>query len=440
MWYNEPMDIRLAIISIVISLFGFAGGGGSSSGGSSSSGGGSSSGGSSYSSGSSSSSRKYSGPINYNYKQTVGEKILAEVVMVTIVAGPIIVLIILYLHGRRQDKKFLQSRYKDNNNTAYEKDIHSKAKEVFKAYQADWSNFNIENIKNYTSPHYFQHATLMLELLKSMDRVNKVSKLKIEGVYLQTPVSQTDSLPTEVSVTFLFNGLDEVINTKTNDKLYSYHAYNVKETWNFIYDGQKLCLDSISQPTESSDHIVERLATFASENNLYYSPDWGRYAIPSKGMLFNDFSIKVSDINNHIVGKWGDLLVQLYTYAKTPSHPDSYYIVGQISVPKDYLGVIVKSKKTHLDIGIKKHYDKYELEWGEFNERYDVYASKQDALPAFELLNPKFMEYLYSKNPNYNLEVIDNAIYIFANIKSVTSRDYNDMLDILQMAYKELKQ
>ena len=168
--------------------------------------------------------------------------------------------------------------------------------------------------------------------------------------------------------------------------------------------------------------------------------------------------MKIADINNHVIGKWGlksanasaeqtsatpvdsGILIQLYTYAPTPNQStSSYYIVGQINVPKDYLGVIVKSRKFKSGVRPDKSYENYEMEWGEFNGRYEVYAASRDALPAFELLNPKFMEFLYNKNPSYSLEVVDNVIYIYASIKNITEKDYEDMLEVLQKAYDELK-
>ena len=150
--------------------------------------------------------------------------------------------------------------------------------------------------------------------------------------------------------------------------------------------------------------------------------------------------MKIADINNHIIGKWGDLLIQLYTYAEMPGQATyGYYIVSQINVPKNYLGVIVKSHNFESGHKPDKPYDKTELEWNEFNERYDVYAASRDALPAFELLNPKFMEFLYSKNPSYSLEVVDNVIYIYAPITTITEKDYEDLLEVLQKAYDELK-
>ena len=413
------MNIVAIIISTVITLFGFAGGGGSSSGGG---GGGGGSHSSSSHSSSSHSSSSHSG-------STDGDPALAlATVFITI-------LIIIAVCSKSSKLSF-----KDYNSTKEEKEIHKRAKEIFESYQRDWTDFNTASIKKYTTDHYYQHASLMLELLKNLHRTNKVSKLKVKKVYLGTPVKKDTATPIKLSITYSFAGLDEVI-TDDGKKLYSQYVSSAIETWNFIYDGKELKLDGISQPTESASHLVKSLADFAKDNQLFYSPDWGRYALPARGLIFGGASMKVADINNHVIGKWGDLLIQLYTYAKYPGQfASDYYIVGQINVPKDYLGVIVKSKKFKTSSSKPdKSYDKFELEWNEFNSRYDVYAASRDALPAFELLNPKFMEYLYNKNPSYNLEVVDNVIYIYAQLRAITEQDYAELLEVLEKAYAELE-
>ena len=410
--YNIYMNIVAIITSLALVFMGFAGGGGSSSGGGG--GGGYSGGGSSYSSSSSSSSSD-------------ADPIAAFITL-------IVILIILALVSKSGKKSF-----KDNNSTPEEKQIHERAKQIFESYQSDWSDFNYDGIKKYTTSHYYTHASLMLDLLKNLHRVNKVSKLKVSKVCLKQSVNSETTYPINLDITFLFSGLDEVV-TDDGQKLYSQYVSGATETWNFVYDGKDLKLSGISQPTESAPHLIKSLADFANTNNLFYSPDWGRYALPARGLIFSRASMKVADINNHIIGKWGDLLVQLYTYAPTPDQGlASYYIVGQINVPKDYLGVIVKSRQFKTHEKPDKSYDKFEMEWGEFNDRYEVYAASRDALPAFELLNPKFMEFLYDKNPSYNLEVVDNVIYIYAHTRNVTEQDYADMLEVLQKAYNELK-
>lgn len=396
--------------------FGFAGGGGSSSGGS-----GGFSGGSSYSSSS--------------YGDSDGDGESNPVVMAIMLISFVIFVAFIFITNKNQ----LAKKASRNNSTPEEKWIHTEAARIFEAYQADWSAFNLDGIKKYTTPEYCTHASLMLELLKNEHRVNKVSQLKIHYVALLNHVDEKTELPANIRVEFGFAGLDEVIDTAKNAALYKQRATQVTETWNFVYDGKSLQLAGISQPTESAPHLVKTLADFAAANHLFYSPDWGRYALPARGLIFSSASMRVADVNNHIVGKWGDLLVQLYTYSPTPNSPNAYYIVGQITVPKDYLGVVVKSKKYKAAKKPDKSYDKFELEWNEFNARYDVYAAKRDALPAFELLNPKFMEELYKVNPSYNLEVADNNIYIFANLRHVTEKDYADLLNILKLAHKELE-
>ena len=411
------MDIISAIVGIAIVLFGFAGGGGSSSGGGGGGGGGYS-GGSSYSSSSS------------------GDSGDADPIAVLVVFAIIVIIVII---SNRNDKKNLLRKSSVNNSTPEEKFIHEEAARIFTAYQNDWSNLNSANIATYTTPEYHEHVDLMIELYKDLHRVNKVSNLKIQYVYLPTHIDSNTPLPINLRIEFGFQGRDQVTDTKTNKDFYNQFASSVTETWNFVYDGKSLKLSGISQPTESAPHLVRSLADFANANHLFYSPDWGRTALPGRGLIFNKASMTVADINNHVIGKWDNLLIQLYTYSPTPSIPSSYYIVGQINVPKEYLGVIVKSKVYKAASKPDKSYDKFELEWPDFNKRYDVYASSRDALPAFELLNPKFMEFLYNKNPSYNLEVVDNVIYIFANISRITEKDYVDLLEVLKYAHKELK-
>ena len=425
------MNIVAVITAIAMIGFGFAGGGGSSSGG-----GGGGGGGGSYSS--------------HGSSDGDGELTPLDAVFIGLF---VIIVIVTMIKSSKKAPKF-----HDNNNTATEMRLHEEAKQIFEKYQADWSSFNYENIKQYTTSHYYQHASLMLDLLRDMHRVNKVSSLKVRKVYLLDPVPEEITLPRKIRVAYLFDGLDEVEDTVTNRNLYRAFANKITETWNYIYDGKSLKLDGISQPTESASHLVKSLAVFANQNNLFYSPDWGRYALPSRGLIFGGATMREADINNHVIGRWvpksangsahqnsaasvsEEILVQLYTYAERPDQAtSSYYIVGQINVPKNYLGVIVKSKRFKTGHRPDKTYEKFELEWNKFNDRYDVYAASRDALPAFELLNPKFMEYLYNTNPSYNLEVVDNVIYIYASIKNVSAEDYQELLEVLKKAYDELK-
>ena len=49
------------------------------------------------------------------------------------------------------------------------------------------------------------------------------------------------------------------------------------------------------------------------------------------------------------------------------------------------------------------------------------------------------MAKLYDRNIKINLEVKDNNIYFYSNIKEISQEDYAKMLDTLVEAYHELK-
>lgn len=418
------MKALLILATMIVSVFGFAGGGGSDSIGG---GGGGDSG-------------------SYFSSDGDGEFTWEGLVFTIVVFVVIVVFAVLndkFTEHRNRKKRLEMQRElnaADHNDTEQEKWIHEEAERVFVLYQQDWSDYNLENIKKYTTDRYFQHAALMLDAIDQTGRRNVVSNLKVSRTILYDSVNNETELPLTVRVMFQFGGTDSLVDVKTKKVINSDNAHGVVEYWNFVYDGKVLKLDGITQSTESTPHLIESIAEFAKENNLFYSPDWGRLALPTKGLIFDGYDVlKYADVNNHVVGKWNNCLVQIYTYSAIPGNPNSYYIVGQINVPKSYEGVIVEAKKAKLKIAKPKDYDKFDMEWGEFNKYYNVYAASKDALPAFELLNPVFIEKLYKRNLPYNLEVKDNVIYIFAKIKRANKNDYAELLNVLTEAFSELK-
>ncbi len=419
------MKTFLIFATMIISLFGFAGGGGSDSGGGSS----------------------YSGGDSYSSSSDGEGEFTWEGFLFTLAIFAICIPIVLIeekVKERRNHNKYLKEQRelnaKDQNSTKQEKWIHEEAERIFTQYQQDWSDYNLGDIQKYTTDNYFRHASLMLDAIDRMNRRNVVSNLAITRTILYTPVNDETNLPIMVQLMFKFGGTDSLIGVDTKHSIYSNNARGVVEYWDFIYDGESLKLNGITQSTESTPHLIESIAEFAKENNLFYSPDWGRLALPTRGLIFSGHDVlKYADVNNHVVGKWNDCLVQIYTYSAIPGNPNSYYIVGQINVPKSYEGVIVEAKKAKLKVAKPENYDKFDMEWEGFNRRYNVFAASKDALPAFELLNPKFMERLYERNLPYNLEVKDGTIYIFAKVKKAKKEDYAELLNVLSEAFNELR-
>ena len=201
-------------------------------------------------------------------------------------------------------------------------------------------------------------------------------------------------------------------------------------------------LEGIDQATEDSAQLVASMQQFAAQYNMYFSPDWGRLLLPTRGELFKR-GFEGADINNHVIGFWtGNLLVQLYTYVAEASSSDSAatYIIGQVNLPKSYGGILVERRDSRFlkRFRAPSGYKKVELEWGDFNKRYQVYATDENQVTSFELLNPSFMAWLYDQNIKVNIEVVDNIVYLYAKISTGEMR-YVEMMDILQKSHKELK-
>jgi hypothetical protein len=85
-------------------------------------------------------------------------------------------------------------------------------------------------------------------------------------------------------------------------------------------------------------------------------------------------------------------------------------------------------------------FQQYSLEWEDFNKRYDVYASNEDTIATFELLNPKFMAQLYDLCPDASIEVVDNIVYFYEplTLGRADTAQYKKYAELLLQAGKEL--
>lgn len=79
------------------------------------------------------------------------------------------------------------------------------------------------------------------------------------------------------------------------------------------------------------------------------------------------------------------------------------------------------------------------MEWGDFNKRYEVWASDMERVTSFELLNPSFMVKLQELPFEVNIEVVDNVVYLYSLKAKVNPQVYETMLTILYQAFKEMR-
>lgn len=321
--------------------------------------------------------------------------------------------------------------------------IRARIEQVFMAYQADWSSFNTARMQSYLTQKYVYHAYLIMKALHQMGRRNNVANPQLlESFVVDVRDSAYDDQDTFTAyIKAVAN--DELLDAETGQSIYA-DKRPFEELWRFERRDNEWMLSGISQLTANEGQQESSIKNFANANSMYYSLDWGWLLLPKRGSLFGKANFKKSDINNHVIGEWDGLLVQLYTYvpAKNNQRNDAdtnNYLIGQINLPKMYGGIIIRRRsKWSVFSQAPRGYQQVRFEWPDFNKRYDVFATDMDRVTSFELLNPAFMAELYDANLRINIEVVDNLVYFYCGVKE--SRDnYEAMLNVLKRSFAELK-
>lgn len=421
-----------------------AGGGGSSSGG----GGGSSSGGSSSSYHSSHSSSSSSGSGSW-----------IDVVIVLVFMAFMVYFVVKTNKEVIRKAKVENERQKAELEKAAQVDpvwsqgfLSQGAKKVFLSYQRDWGNLDTTKVANYTTPDYCRRATLMMRALNDMNRRNVTDILGSEaGVNVACRLVKDSPDDNEDMFEAWFTAMvnDQLIDTKTNGVVYA-NKYELSERWYFKRSGNAWLLDGINPLTANASTKQRSLSDFATAHDAFYSLDWGTLLLPQRGQLFKKGAFGVSDINNHVIGELSDsghmqsdaVIYQIYTYSEKPlldGAPE--YLIGQMIMPKYYDDIIVEKHQGGIFSKVRhgSKFKKVELEWSEFNNRYDVFATKPEQVTSLELLNPQMMERLEAAPFEVNIEVVDNVVYFYAPSAHIDASNYAEMLQILQAAYRELK-
>lgn len=322
--------------------------------------------------------------------------------------------------------------------------VQERVRQVFYDYQKDWTDFNVQHMQSYLEPHYYQHAELMLAALKQMGRQNLVDNPELLSIDAVEVVDLPDNTQDQFSVRMAGRGNDQLIETATGKQLYG-GVTNFWELWRFTRDGNTWDLAGIRPYTADGARVDVALERFAGQNGMFYSLDWGRLLLPQRGQLFSRAGFRNSDVNNHVIGQWNDLIVQMYTYVPYNGSVENY-LVAQIALPKSYGGILVRRRgagdwRTWF-LFAPRGYKRVSMEWPDFNKRYKVFATDVDQVTSFELLNPKFMADLYDKELPFSIEVVDNVAYLYAPITGMSVSGsyarYTAALNVLQAAHKEL--
>ncbi|MFZ1458452.1 MAG: hypothetical protein WAT17_01050 [Candidatus Saccharimonadales bacterium] len=315
---------------------------------------------------------------------------------------------------------------------------------TFLRFQDDWSRRDTSRFSEYLTPSYAYHMYLVLRALADMQRLNTVQDIEIIKCDFSQINDHADNSQDSFSVFIEAKATDSLISQPDNNVLFTDRVPFIAE-WTFVRHETTWLLAGIRQSTEQISALEQSMANFATRNNMYFSLDWGWMLLPSRGELMESGRFGESDINNHVIGTYHDHLVQLYTYAA--AHFDDIkkntaYLVAQINLPKSYGGILIRRSKGIIgdrSLGAPSGYKRYEFEWPDFNKRYKVYATDADRLATFELLNPGFMAYLYDTFKDANIEVVDNVVYFYVENSLAYEQIYEQMMQVLEKAYKELQ-
>ena len=308
------------------------------------------------------------------------------------------------------------------------------AKNAFLRYQFDWSHQDTETMKTYMTPQYHYHASLLVYTLQQLHRGNYISDIEIEEALISQAHDSPDDAQDWFEVGFTARANDVLVDNDAQQTLFT-DKNSFTEYWTFVRSGSTWLIDGISQATADVSTYRGDIASFARQNGYKYSVDMGCLFIPKRGKLFGGAKFGTSDINNHVVGMYKNILVQLYTYSKIKSEKSK--VIAQVSVPKNYGNIVVRRKKT-LQMKIRG-LEKIETEWTEFNKKYEVFASSAEQATSFELLNPKYMEQLEALPFEVNIEVVDNVIYLYVDESAADAQVYAQMYNLVQSAFVELR-
>ncbi|RWZ82041.1 MAG: DUF3137 domain-containing protein [Candidatus Chaera renei] len=320
-----------------------------------------------------------------------------------------------------------------------------RAREVFERYQQDWSNYNTEAMKSYMTSGYQYHASLMVYAMYLAARRNLVKNPVIEEISVVDATDAADNVKDQFKVAIGARAENTLIDTRDNSVLFVDKSRFV-EFWTFQRSGNQWMLGGVEPATQAQEMRDKAVEQFAISQNFYYSLDWGRLLLPRRSQLFKSGKFRYSDVNNHVIGMYKNCLVQFYTYIpdRRSRYDSDGYVIAQAALPKTYGNIFVRRKKKWWlrSFGFVKGLRKITLEWREFNDKYDVYASDAEKVTSLELLHPAFMEKLEALPFTVNIEVADNTVYLFAEAgatSKVKPTPYPVMMDILKEAFSEMK-
>lgn len=314
--------------------------------------------------------------------------------------------------------------------------LKNRVSEIFLKFQKDWSHFNSDSMKEYLTPDYYKRIVLEMNILKNENRKNIMKDVAILNLNFLEIHDENDNNKDGFTIEVNAVASDSLYDTMNDHLLYT-DSSPFTEYWDFKRYGDDWKLDLIKQSTEDIGSINQDIVDFSKRNNFYYDPDFGWLMMPNKGVIFNKNNFTTSDINNHVVGYFKEKIVEFYTYIPNiRNRGQKNYIVAQVVLPVKYNDILVRRKKSFLNIG-PFGMKRIKTESNDFERKFCLWAHPSDRINSFELLSPDFMERVYDLPFELNIEIVGNFLYFYTQDNSFVN--YDKMLEIISWAFDEMK-
>ena len=300
---------------------------------------------------------------------------------------------------------------------------------IFPKFQKDWSDFNIESMKEYVTDSYFEYVSLQLQILKREGRVNVMSHVKIHDVWIVNSIyedKQRDKLSVEITASakdVLQYDEGEVIHTDSNTFTEYWHFKKEISTWK---------LDCITQKKAPLSKPQLKVKSFAEKNKFFFDTSYGLLALPAQGSIFSKKEFGIAEIDNHVLGTHNGTPLELYTFL---TNRNGTYLVSQSYINTYYEHVIVrrnvKFKHKPKDVELA------DVDNWKIAQKYSVYTSIDGPELSLNILTSQFMKRFDSLPRDFTIEILGNTVVCYTQESRSTT--YEQMFDMTKALLDELK-
>ncbi|HSD12525.1 MAG TPA: TIM44-like domain-containing protein, partial [Patescibacteria group bacterium] len=316
-------------------------------------------------------------------------------------------------------------------------EIEKRAGEVFLAFQKAWGELDTETMRGLLTKAYLGRMVLELSVLKNLGRRNLMENVQLMPPQIIDFHDDADDAKDRVTLLMRATAKDTIMDVESGSPLHV-DTSSFREYWDFAREDGVWKLDVIRQSTESRRLTEGPIAAFAARNGFFFDPDFGWLMLPAKGVLFGKSRFGTADVNNHVIGYYRNKIVEFYTYIPDKEEKDpKNYVVAQAILPISYRDILIRKKTKGLWFASKPAgLRQMSLEFGDFNEKFEVFAHPEDQINSLELLTPNFMLKIYDLPYTLNIELVGNTLYLYTLQRDVS---FDRMLEILSWAFDEMK-